>query len=423
MLISLAVDFHGTDLATRERLHLSPVRLPAMHRVLALAGVSELSLLATCNRSELYAWCPTATEEAIGSYVDAITSAWMPENEDSAILRTVATVRTDLGAARHLMRVASGLESQVLGDGQILGQTRRAHVHAQASGTIASVLHRLFETALRSGRRVQANTDLCSGTNSVGAQAIACATRQLGSLANCRVVIIGCGKTGESAARQAIKSGVCDLVLINRSPARAEELAADLGIRSAPFNLLHAELAVAHVAVIATGSDQPLVLTEALMHARADSPIPPPALLLVDVSMPRNVEASAGTLDGVSMIDLDSVHPTIANCERARRSAIPAAEAIVEAELQEFADRLATVGAHDAIRPLRETLAAVCRRELVHITNEEVANRISQRIVAKVMAAPMMAVRGSLARGEPVTDLLRSMHVLFPQPELTAVDK
>jgi glutamyl-tRNA reductase len=423
MLISLAVDFQAADVATRERFHLSPKRVAELYANFQNDGLAELALIATCNRTELYAWCPDATPESVGNWAALMARRWMPEEDDTAALLGVAAVRTNLAAARHTLRVASGLESQILGDGQILGQTRRAHASASAANAAGPVLHRLFETALRAGKRVRTSTGLCSGTTSIGAQAVAFAAKRYGPFANARIVIAGCGKTGECAARQFVKLGARNLVLLNRSASRSEQLASDLAVRSAPMQALHAEIANADIVVVATGSEEPLVTAAALESARRDARTNEAPLLLIDLSMPRNIEVATAALPGVSLADLDMLHPVVADAERVRRSAIPAAEAVVEAELQDFADWLATASARAAIRPLREALADVCRRELAHVTSEEVAQRISKRIVAKMMASPMLAVRNTLARGEPVAELTRSIHVLFSQPEFSAADE
>lgn len=429
MLISLAVDFQAADVATRERFHLAPSHVASLHASLSESGVAELALVSTCNRTELYAWCPDATVDGIDDCRTALAREWMKGSDGASDLLDVAAVRTDLDAARHALRVASGLESQVLGDGQILGQFRRAHGHASSQNTSGPVLHRLFETALRTGKRVQANTGLCSGINSIGAQAVALAARRVGSLTDARVAIVGCGKTGERAARQLSKLGVRNITLLNRSEARATELAAELSVQCAPLEALHDVLATADIAIVATGAQEPIVLPDALRGAMERAARPSSAsattgtlrpLLLIDLSMPRNVHAGVAEIPGVSLVDLDALHPVITAAERERRAAMPAAEAIVETELQDFAEWLAAASARAAIRPLREALADVCLRELAFVTGEEVAERLSKRIVAKMMAAPMLAVRHSLARGESVSELARTMQVLFSQQEQAA---
>lgn len=416
MLISLAVDYHAADVATRERFHVPLSHVAPLYARLQEDGITDTAIIATCNRTELYAWCPDATRETIAHYVRILAQRWMPDADDAQALLDIAVPRTDLVAARHAIRVAAGLESQVLGDGQILGQFRGAYGEASAADATGPVLHRLFETALRAGKRVQTSTLLGSGKNSVGAQAAALAFRRFGTLTHTRIVVVGCGKTGERVARQLAKFGARDLVFINRTLARAANLADQLSGRSAPMENVHTEIAMADIAVVATGSVTPIINAQQLGHARNNCATDPYPLLLVDLSMPRNIDVGCAELTSTTLVDLDALRPQVSATEQTRRAAIPAAEAIVETELEDFSEWLLAATAREAIRPLREALADVCRRELAHAAGDEMAERLSKRIVAKMMARPMSAVRVAMARGEPVSELTRAMSALFSTP-------
>jgi glutamyl-tRNA reductase len=413
MLISLAVDHHGADVATRERFHVAPDRLARLADRGDDDGIHELALLSTCNRTELYAWCADATESSLPAVQRVLARRWTGSRRESAALLAVATRRADLNVARHAMRVAVGLESQVLGDRQILGQFRAAYREATAVGAIGSVLHRLFETALHAGKRVQAETMLGSGPNSVGAQAATLAARRYGNLTHTRIVVVGCGKTGERVARQLLKLGARDLVLLNRTRERADRLAQELGVRAAALDTVHAEIAMADIAIVATGALTPLVRAAALAQARANCATTGDPLLLVDLSMPRNVEASAGALPGLTIVDLDALQPHVTATELARRRAVPCAERIVDEELRQFTEWLAIAEAREAIRPLHAALRDVCRREVAYALGDEAADHVADRIVSKVLALPMSAVRGAVARGEHVAGLTRAIGELF----------
>lgn len=416
MLLSLAVDYQAADVATRERFHVPLAHVSPLYARLNEDGIAEMVMVATCNRTELYAWCPDARASVLPGLYRKLARRWMPKASDAEALLRIAVRRTDRAASRHAMRVAVGLESQVLGDGQILGQVRRAYGEASSEHATGPVLHRLFEAALRAGKRVQANTQLGSGKNSVGAQAAALCVRRFGQLTHTRIVIVGCGKTGERVARQLSKFGARDLVFINRTEGRADELADELSGRSATLETAHAEIAMADIAIVATGSEVPLIIADTLAQARANCATNRYPLLLVDLSMPRNVSVTAAALEGVTLIDLDALQPQVTATEQQRREAVPAAEAIVETELHDFSEWLAAATAREAIRPLREALADVCRKELAHAAGDEVAERLVKRIVAKMMARPMSAVRVAMARGEPVSELTRTMTTLFALP-------
>ncbi len=416
MLISLAVDYQAADVATRERFHVPLTHVPPLYARLNDDGITDMAIIATCNRTELYAWCPDVTPETVDEQVRALASRWMPAENDADDLMKVAVARTDLAAARHAIRVAAGLESQVLGDGQILGQFRMAYGDASTANATGPVLHRLFETALRAGKRVQASTLLGSGKNSVGAQAAALALRRFGTLTHARIVIVGCGKTGERVARQLFKFGARDLVFVNRTAERADKLSVELSGRSASIETVHAEIAMSDIAIVATGATVPLVKAAQLAKARTNCATDCYPLLLIDLSMPRNIAVRAAELPGVTLVDLDALRPQVNATEQTRRAAIPAAEAIVDAELLDFSDWVAAANVREAIRPFREALVDVCMRELAHAGGDAMAERLSKRIVAKLMARPMNAVRGAMARGEPVSELTRTMSALFSEP-------
>lgn len=420
MLLSLAVDYHAADVATRERFHVPQARLSPMYARVSEDAIAEMVLVATCNRTELYAWCPNADASSVPTLYRTLARRWMPRASEADALLQIAVKRSDTTAARHAMRVTVGLESQVLGDGQILGQVRRAYAEATSQQATGPVLHRLFESALRAGKRVQANTPLGSGKNSIGAQAASLCVRRFGQLTHTRIVIVGCGKTGERVARQLAKFGAQDLVFINRSDVRAAILATELSGRHAPIETLHAEIAMSDIAIVATASEVPIVEAARLAQARSNCATNRFPLLLVDLSMPRNIAFEAAALEGVTLVDLDALQPQVTATEQQRRSAVPAAEAIVETELQDYAEWLENASVREAIRPMREALADVCRKELTHAAGEEVAERLVKRIVAKMMARPMSAVRVAMARGEPVSDLTRTMSTLFALPSYDA---
>jgi glutamyl-tRNA reductase len=319
-----------------------------------------------------------------------------------------------------VFRVGSGLESQVLGDAQILGQLRAAY---KASGPVAAagpVLHRLFATALRTGKRVQTETSLFSGRNSVGSEAAHVALRRFGRLSHARVVIIGCGKTGERAARQIQKLGAKDLVLINRSPEKSTMLASEMDARMASWDTMHIELAMADIAIVATASPTAVVQASDLTRGRENCGTAGYPLLLLDLGVPRNVDPACALSPSVTIVDLDALHPPLASAEELRRSALPSAEEIVLAELTSFEEWMHAAKAREAIRPLREALVAVARREVAYVAGGEKADHTAERIVAKLLARPMTAMRQAIARGDDVGAYAQALEHLFDTAHVPA---
>jgi glutamyl-tRNA reductase len=264
------------------------------------------------------------------------------------------------------------------------------------------------------GKRVRAETGLSSGRYSVGAEAANVAARRFGSLARARVVVIGCGKTGERVARQLAKLGAADVVVVNRTPERAHALAAGVRGRAAPLEALYGELALADIAIVATAATGPLVFTDPLVSARRRFATVHFPLLLIDLSVPRNVDPSVGSVPGCVIVDLDALRPAVVAGERDRHASVPHAEQLVEQEIHDFTGGLRAETAREAIRPLCEALGEVCRREVAYAAGDEVAARTAQRIVAKLLARPMTELRGAAARGEPLDEMLAALTRLFP---------
>jgi glutamyl-tRNA reductase len=185
---------------------------------------------------------------------------------------------------------------------------------------------------------------------------------------------------------------------------------------------LHVEVAMSDVAILATGATTPILRADPLVVARRNCGTTNDPLLVVDLSLPRNVDPSIGSVGGIVLVDLDALHPTIQAGERDRRAALPAASAIVDVESQRFLDWLDAAAAREAIRPLREALADVCRREVAHAAGDDaVAQRTAERIVAKLLARPMTAMRGAALRGEPIDALTTALVRLFAAPDGRAV--
>lgn len=422
MLISLAVDYRFADVSTREFFHFSPERLERLYAKVDRTARQELVAVQTCNRSELYVWNPADSAEEIEEVYWQLARRWMGSATGARQLLGAARRRSGREAVHHLFRVAAGMESQVLGDGQLLGQLREAYRLGAVHGGAGSVLHRFFERALHVGKRARSETGLSSGRHSVGAEAAAVVARRFGSLAAARVVVIGCGKTGERAARQLSKLGARDLVLINRSLGRAEQLAKAVRGRAAPLEALYGELALADAAIVATSATVPIVCSEPLEAARCDSHTEGHPLLLVDLSMPRNVEPAAADQGSVVIVDLDALRPVLAAAERDRIASVPEAEHIVREELDDFMTWMSAASAREAIRPLRKVLEGVCLREVAFASGDLVAQRTAERIVAKVLARPMIELRGAMLRGESTEALTGSLMRLFEHvdaPQLT----
>lgn len=425
MLISIAIDFRQADVATRERFHLSEERLTQLYRTARSEIVTEAALISTCNRTELYAWVDSDDPKVVDRAVQTLARRWMRTRGEGDELLLTATRRIGEEAARHVVRIAAGLESQVLGDGQILGQLKAAYKRASRGHSAGPVLHRLFETALRAGKRVQTETSLTAGRNSVGAEAAITANQRFGNLENARCLLVGAGKTGARAAKQLHKLGARDLVIVNRTFETAKELAKFVGGRAAPFETRHVEAAMADVVIVATGSEVPVITAGGLQQAREACAAAGYALLLMDLSLPRNIDPRVTEQSGITLVDLDTLHQPILTAETMRRDAVPVANGICEDEITSFMQWVANMPARDAIKPLREALEDVARREVAFASKDAgIAERTASRIVAKLLAGPMAALRRAVQRGEPLDAQAMMLLEMFspaaaPEPRAT----
>ncbi len=403
MLISVGLDFRSTTVAERERWVIRDEDLPRLYRSLQRAGVKELVAVRTCNRTELYAWDDDREPDA-----GALLSLWARVVSAGELPRSQVVVRRETAAGEHLCRVSSGLESQVLGDIHILGQIRNAYREAVEHEGVGTHLRRLFDSALRAGKRVRTETELMAGRSSVGSEAARDLLNRVPR--DSTVMVVGCGKVGSHAARTLAQSKHHRVVLVNRTFSRAETLARDCQVEAAPYEELGRLLEQVSGVVVATGASSPILHARDLtaLSSRADE------LVILDVALPRNVAPDVGALPGVTLRDLDDVHPEANQVEEARREAIPAAEEVIRQELAGFQEWLAGMGASEALRPLRELLLEVTRREVGYTAREEdEVDRVARRVAAKVMARPMIALRESGLGDEEVRVVTQTLHRLF----------
>ncbi len=412
MLVSLGLDFNRADVGTRESFHLTDSEVEGAYvRKTECHGVREFLVINTCNRVELYGWLE-ASPRSLRSPHRYLALRYFGSDVEAERFLAVATHRLGRGAVEHLFRVASGLESQILGDIHIQGQVRRAYRLTVETGTLGPHLHRLLDMALRTGKAVKRETELMSGRSSVGSEAAALAARRLGGLEGKRCAVVGCGKIGAHTTQSLLKLGA-DVVLLNRTAGRAEQLAASVGGRVGDWDRLHAEVAASEVAIVATGSRTPVILLDNLLRERSAGD---PHLLLIDVGMPRNVEPAIAGFPDTTLVDLDQLHPDAALVARSRVDAVPKAQDMVSAHIDEYMAWQTSQGAKEALRPLREALHEICMREIRYATeqggSENDLERAAGRIVSKLLARPMTVLRGT-ERDQDVEVVHGALRLIF----------
>jgi glutamyl-tRNA reductase len=355
-LLAVGVSHRTAPLALRERVELNERGAAALLSALTeRPEIEEAASLSTCNRTELYlaAHDAGATERAVTAEL-ARTGGMLPE-ELAAAIRTLRGTE----AARHLFRVAAGLDSMVLGEAEVQGQVRRSYELALSLGTSGPIVNRLFQDALRAGKRVRTETSISRRSASVASVAVELARRELGYLNGRHALVIGAGKHGALTARALMDAGVQTVYVANRARDRAEDLARRFGGRAVSFDDLAAELRRCDLVLTCTSCPHRILTRRQLAAAVRGR-----RLVVVDTSVPRDVEPSARELRGVTLYDLDTIQDEMAHNLSAREEEARNAAPIIEEEVATFERWMATLEVVPTITALRERGRAAVDRAL-----------------------------------------------------------
>jgi glutamyl-tRNA reductase len=331
-LFCIGLSHHTANVAAREQF----AGNATAESIVSQAGCTEALLLTTCNRVEVYA----VSDKRIST--DEIARCLMgktnrnPHNYAPPFYRY-----EDHKCVQHLFRVASGLDSMVVGESEIFGQAKKAYESARMSGAVGPYLHRLFQRAFRVAKQVRTHTDVARGAVSVGSVAVELAQRIFGNLSECKVLVIGAGETSERTARALVSRGVTDLRVSNRSLNRARELAQMVGSQAVLFDDWAAQCREIDILLTSTSSETPLLTPDILapmLRERLDRP-----LFIIDIAVPRDVDPSVNEMEGVYLYDIDSIRSVAEQSLALRRQQVAAAEAIIADHVTEFVDSIARV--------------------------------------------------------------------------------
>jgi glutamyl-tRNA reductase len=353
-IVLIGLNHKTAPVELRERVSFSADQAQRAAEELRSRGVlSETLVLSTCNRSELYGVPPEASPDS-ASAMELFLATF--HHIDPSMLTSSLYRRRDHDAVRHLFRVASGLDSMLLGEAEILGQVREAYRIALDLGATGPVLNRMFQNALEVGKRVRTETEIGKKPVSVAFAGVKLAERIFGSLKEHSALILGAGATGEQVMDHLRDRGIANLRVANRSRERARELALRAGAGVVEWESLNTSLAWPDMIVSSVSTLEP-VLTRAMLE-RAMAERSNRSLLLVDLGMPRNIEPSAGDLYNVYLYDMDHLTEIVEQNKKARQDEVPHAEAIVEEQVEKFQKWQSGVEAAAVVSALRERLAA-----------------------------------------------------------------
>src|SRR5215469_5572630 len=293
-LVCIGLSHHTANVATREQF----AGNATAESITRHAGCAEALLLTTCNRVEVYA----VSEKRIPT--DEIARCLIAKANRAPNDYALPFYRyEDNKCVQHLFRVASGLDSMVVGESEILGQAKKAYESARTSGAVGPYLHRLFQRAFRVAKQVRTHTDIARGAVSVGSIAVELAQRIFGNLGECKVLVLGAGETSERTARALVSRGVTDLRVSNRSFDRACELAQGIGGRPVPFDDWAVQCREVDILLTSTASETPLLTPDKLapmLRERLDRP-----LFIIDIAVPRDVDPGVNELEALYLYDID----------------------------------------------------------------------------------------------------------------------
>ena len=399
-LLAVGVDHRSAPLELRERVALSAEQSEGLLlRLMARPEVAEAYVLSTCNRTEVYLRPHPVTpgsrqEGAFRAALELAFTARAPEVEREGRF----WVLHDGEAARHLLAVAAGLESMVLGEPEILGQVRRAGELAETVGSCGTVVKRLLRCAVQAGRRARRETEIGEGAVSLGYAVVELARHIFVGVEARSCLVLGGGETASMAARALAEKGVRDLRFAVRGTHRHSALLeAFPGAAVTPFQDRYATIAECDVLVASTSSDEPVVEAGELRQVMRQRRARP--LLVVDLGVPRNVAPQVGRLENVFLHDLDSLQHLVARNLERRRTQAPLVETIVGEELRHFASWYQGLEAEPLIAELQRRAERIRRDEVDSVRGrfpaeaQEELDRLTRSLVRKILHHPSTRLR------------------------------
>jgi glutamyl-tRNA reductase len=385
-LLCLGISHKTAPVAVRERLALTTKDAQALCRELVeTEAVREAVAISTCNRTEIY-----LVGDPVGAETELLSRLAQRAGTRPTELTDAMYAPRNCDAARQLYRVVSGLESMIVGEAEIQGQAKRAYEAALEAGTTGPLTNRLFTAALQTGKRVRSETTLGEGRASISSVAVGLARELIGPELSARdVVIIGAGETSELTARALAQEGVRTIFVANRRADRARSIAERFGGSVSSLHDLPDRLIETDIVVASTSSPHPIIGVDELalvMREREGAP-----LLLIDIAVPRDVEAACGELEGVTLYDIDDLQAVVARNRQVREDERAQAEAVVEDEIQRFARWMGTLDVMPTITALREHGDAIVEQVLAENEGRWESASARDRARIEAMARALMA--------------------------------
>lgn len=385
-VLALGINHKSASVELRERLAFTPERLPeALKTIKQDAGCDEAVILSTCNRTEIYCFGDQAQSENL---VDWLANFHQVSNLE---LSQHAYIYKDVDATKHLMRVASGLDSMVLGEPQILGQVKQAYQQAKSIGTVQTYFERMFQQSFSVAKQVRTETDIAVNAVSVAYAAVTLAKQVFGEFVGKKVLLVGAGETIELVAKHIYEQGAKNIIVANRTLSRAEGIAEQFNARVCTLSQISEEILTADVVISSTASTLPIIgkgLIENVFKQRKHKP-----MFLVDLAVPRDIEPQVADLEDAYLYTVDDLQEIVASNMQARSEAAAEAEVIIEGKASMFSDWLSALDSVDLIKEYRTQSLAIKDELLARAKNQlqagndaesvitELANKLTNRLI------------------------------------------
>jgi glutamyl-tRNA reductase len=426
-LMVVGLNHRTAPVAVRERFWISePDRYEALVQLARAEGIEEVIVLATCNRTEFVLWASDASLAANSVLHFLTTQYGLKLCEWSHFYRLL-----DDTALLHIFRVASSLDSMVLGEPHIISQVKAAWQQAQKVGVIDRFLDAVLQKALTVSKRVRNETAIGSSAVSIPSAAVELARQVLGTLEQKKVLLLGAGKMSELSARCLVKNGAGAVRVINRTYEHAVELAAKLGGTAFPFDERWQHYVEADIIISSTSCPHTIISredAEMIMRERRKAP-----LVLVDIALPRDIDPAVRQVAGISLYDIDDLEKAVKHNAGERQAAAAEAEKIVAEEARGFLRKLLAERVVPTIVALRSRLDEVCRQELLAFLQEygpfpkdqeqlfvAVTSRITQRIAGS-LARELKGLPEKSQQEQMTAAVQRLFHLETETPELSVV--
>jgi glutamyl-tRNA reductase len=398
-LVVVGINHRTAPVDVRERVVFDPARVPdALRELASLEVIEEAVIVSTCNRTELY--CVTECGES------ELADCLQNYHQLGSSIRHCLYHHDDMCAVSHVFAVASGLDSMVLGEPQILGQLKDAYRAAQETGTTGPLLNRLFQAAFSVAKRVRTETEIGANAVSVASAAVAMARTVFASFENRTALMVGAGETVALAARHLHADGLRRMIIANRSVERAQELAAEFQGFAIGLDDIGAHLREADIVVASTASPHAIItrdMAAAALRARKRRPI-----FMVDIAVPRDIEASVAELEDVYLFTVDDLQSVVNENMENRRQAAREADRMIATEVDRFELQLRTRSAAPTIRRLRHeaertrahTLEQARRMLAAGRGTDEVLEFLAATLTNRLIHAPSQRLREAAESGD-----------------------